>query len=640
MRAELTRAQGRIVELETAQASLREQLREALKLNELQQADLDRYRAQCERLTPNRPERVPSNDMQLAFERVLETFGTPANDARGPSSEASTAGDDTTRAASGTESSTTTREGEPAAASGEGSTTTSGEEPAAETASHAGSSAATGSGNNKPDKRRHAHGRRRLDLTNLPVQLVPIEPPEVTEAGGEGFVRIGEETSDRLAFRPASYIRLRIVRGKWARVELADASSTDEGETDCPGIALAASEDNARVDAERMSPATEDGPFASAEEASPVLVAPLPDSVWPNVMADPSAVAQVIVSKYDDVLPLNRQERISGRNGFPLPRSTQCGWLTVAYTFLFRLVEAMFNEARAKAFCIATDATGAPVRAKGTCDSWHVFVFIADRDHIVFRHTRDHTSTTVDSLLRGFRGYLLSDAAPVYDVLHRGGDIVEVACWFHARRYFWRALESDRERALEALAIIRELFKISRECGEIPMPQRTEARAARARPVLAIFDQWIERHREQVDPRGPLDKAMGYYENQRSALHRFLDDGRLRLDNNISESQLRNLVLGRHNWQWFANETGLRWYTTFRSLIASAALHELNVQEYLEQLLRLAPHWPVTRMIELAPKYWARTVAGLDAQQRAILARPWETADAVTEIAAAIARAA
>ena len=280
------------------------------------------------------------------------------------------------------------------------------------------------------------------------------------------------------------------------------------------------------------------------------------------------------------------------------------------------------------------------MRAYRACDSWHVFVFIADRDHVVFRYTHKHTSETVAGLLGGFRGYLLSDAAPVYDVLHRGGEIIEVACWFHARRYFWRALESDRERALEALAIISELFKIARECNEIPMPERTEARAARARPVLAIFDQWIARHREQVDPRGPLDKAIGYYENQRGALHRFLDDGRLRLDNNISEGQLRNLVLGRHNWQWFANETGLRWYTTFRSLIASAALHGLNAQEYLEQLLRLAPHWPVTRMIELAPKYWAQTVAGLDARRRAILRRPWEPGDVATELAAAIARAA
>lgn len=617
MRAELGRARGRIVELEAEQELLRAQLRETLKVKELQEADLDRYRAECARLTPNRPERVPSNDLQLAFERVLETFGDPANDAPDPSAGASPVGADESSAASGEASSPT-----PAAVSEGATAIASGEAP----------TPATSTPEKKPGKRRHQHGRRRLDLTNLPVEIVPIEPDEVKATGGEGFLRIGEEISDRIAFRPASYMRLRLVRGKWVRIE--------DAETATQAVSLAATADGVSVGDDSVLPAAAEVTDTAAEETSPVLVAPLPDSVWPGVMADPSAITQVILSKYDDVLPLNRQERISLRQGFGLPRSTQCGWLKAAYGICFRIMDAMFNEAREKAFCLATDATGAPVRAYRACDNWHVFVFIADRDHVVFRYTREHTSDTVATLVGDFRGYLLSDAAPVYDVLHRGGEIIEVACWFHARRYFWRALESDRQRALEALAIISELFKISRECSDIPMPGRTKARAERARPVLAILDQWIERHREQVDPRGPLDKAIGYYENQRSALHRFLDDGRLRLDNNISEAQLRNLVLGRHNWQWFANETGLRWYTTFRSLIASAALHGLNAQDYLEQLLRLAPHWPVTRVIELAPKYWAQTVAGLDARLRAILRRPWEVEDSTSELAAAIARAA
>ena len=77
-----------------------------------------------------------------------------------------------------------------------------------------------------------------------------------------------------------------------------------------------------------------------------------------------------------------------------------------------------------------------------------------------------------------------------------------------------------------------------------------------------------------------------------------------------------------NNWLYFANETGLKWYTTFRSLIASCLLHQLNPEEYLEQMLRLVPHWPVTRLLELAPKYWRRTVAGLDERHRAIVAGP------------------
>jgi hypothetical protein len=163
-----------------------------------------------------------------------------------------------------------------------------------------------------------------------------------------------------------------------------------------------------------------------------VHIAPLPPSILPNVMADPSAMANVIVSKYDDVLPLHRQERISARHGFILPRSTQCGWLAVAFALLYRIVLAMFEEAKAQAFCIATDATGAPVQQAGGCRRWHVFTFIADNGHIVFRWVNEHSGKAISSLLSGFRGHLLSDAASIYDVLYREFGIVAVYCWAHA----------------------------------------------------------------------------------------------------------------------------------------------------------------------------------------------------------------
>jgi transposase len=567
LRAELDVAHHRIAELTAQAEKLRGELREALKLVDLQKADLDRLREEQERSRPNRPERAPESEMQLAFERVVATFGdgTPANDA-----------------------------------------------PAAEQPNRSGDAATPASSDNtqkpsdnKPPKRRDPHGRRRLDLACLPVETIEIDPDEVRAAGGEGFKHIDDEIAERIAFKPAQYIRLRIVRRKYAPIAEGSAAA-------------------APIDA----------------PSPPVLVAPLPDNIWPRTMADPSAIAHVIVSKYDDVLPLHRQERISQRNGFILPRSTQCGWLGAGYDVCYRVVDAMFAEAKARAFCIATDATSAPVRAPGACVNWTIYVLIADRDHVVFRYADENTSAVVAEMLKGFRGHLLADAAPVYDVLYRGGDVIEHVCWFHCRRYFFRALESERVPAMEALAIIGKLFEADRGCRDIAMPARTEARAAATKPVLALFDRWVDSHRDRVDPGGRLEKAIGYYDNQREALHRFLSDGRIRLDNNISEAQLRNVVLGINNWTFFANETGLKWYTTFRSLIASCRLHGLNPQDYLEQLLRLGPHWPVTRMIELAPKHWQKTIAGLDPQQRAILMRPWEMADAVTATAAEAARAA
>jgi len=361
-------------------------------------------------------------------------------------------------------------------------------------------------------------------------------------------------------------------------------------------------------------------------ESSPVVIAPLPESVWPNFMADPSAIAHVIISKYDDILPLHRQERISARDGFALPRSTQCGWLGRAHEVTYRIADAMFTDSKAHAFCMATDATGAPVRAASQCQSWDVFVFLADRDHIVFRYVQGHaTSIKIADLLSGFRGHLLADAAPIYDALFETGDIIEHCCWYHCRRYFYRALETDKALALEPLSLIAKLFEIDRECSTSADPaEYTAARAQRSKPLLQLLDQWMDRHRASADPRGPLDRAIGYYDNQRDALHRFTDDSRIRLSNNLSEQQLRNLAQGRDSWNFFANETGVRWYTTFRSLIASCRLHQLNAETYLEEILRLAPHWPVPRILDLAPKYWAATRSNLDARYRAIITRPWE----------------
>ncbi len=515
------------------------QVRELDKLCTLLQADLDRYKQEASRLQPNRPEHAPAGQLQLAFEQVIASFAStePAND--------------------------------------------SAERPQGAVCPPESPAPAPPS---PPRPGHKPHGRRRLDTTKLPVEEIVIEPEEVRAAGGEGFVRIGEEVSERLAFRPACYVVLRTIRPKYARV-------------------------SAR---------------AAEPSAAAVLCAPVPPNFWPRAMADVSAIVEIILGKYDACLPLHRQERLSARHGFHLPRSTQCDWLGAAAAYLYRIVDAMMAEARTKAFCIATDATGAPVRLPGECATWHVFVFIADRDHVVFRATRRHTSKAIAEMLEGFRGHLLSDAALIYDTLHRDHGVLEVCCWFHLRRYFWRCRDTEPTLAMEALSMIAKLFEVERATKDLSMPERTAERARRAAPLLELFERWLGRIRTRVDARSPLQAAITYYDNQREGLRRFLTDGRLRLDNNISEGQLRNLVLGRRNWGFFENPEGLRWYTIFRSLIASCALHGLDATRYLDEVLRLAPHWPTTRMLELSPKHWASTRERLSDAQRACLRSPWE----------------
>ena len=561
--AALRHAQSRIAELEAELSALRDLLEEKNATAALLEADLKRYRYAYNVGQPNCPERVPKDQLQLAFERVLESI-PPANDVP----------DAGVRDAANLPS--------------------TGAEPSGGVPPHHPAG--------KPNRKsRKGHGRRNLDLSNLPVETTRRDPLEVI-ANPEAFEQIGEETSSRVGFRPASYVRLVLIRTKWVPVA-SKGTVPEAGAVDVAADGAAHS--------------------AAPSETTSVLIAPLPPSVLPHVMADPSAIANVIVSKYDDVLPLHRQERISARHGFTLPRSTQCGWLAVAFTLLYRIVLAMFDEAKAQAFCIATDATGAPVQKAGGCRRWHVFTFISDNGHIVFRWINEHSGRAISTLLSGFHGHLLSDAAPIYNVLYRESGITAVYCWAHVRRAFWRALPTDKDMATEALSIISKLFEVERLCALIAMPERTRVRAERARPLLELFDAWIALHQGREDVGAPLQAAIGYYVNQRDGLRRFLQEGRLPIHNNGCEGQLRNLAMGRDNWRYFINRTGLNWYTTFRSLIASCHLHGINPQTYLEEVLRLAPHWPATQMLQLSPKYWPQTRAALSAEQSAIIQSPW-----------------
>jgi hypothetical protein len=202
--------------------------------------------------------------------------------------------------------------------------------------------------------------------------------------------------------------------------------------------------------------------------------------------------------------------------------------------------------------------------------------------------------------------------------------VTTLSCWSHARRYFYKAIATDRERAMQAIAMIGKLFEIEALAQDLSPAERQRIRREKSAPVVDLFEAWVDRERPRVEPRSPIDKALGYCINQRLSLRHFLADGRVPIHNNGSEAELRKVALGRDNWMFFENETGLDWYCVFRSLISSCALHGLNAEIYLEQVLRLAPHWPVTRVLELAPKCWKQTLEALDEHQRRIITAPWE----------------
>lgn len=414
-----------------------------------------------------------------------------------------------------------------------------------------------------------AHRRRkRIGRTPIPEALPRVEvevlPDEVRREGLDAFERIGEETSEVVERRPSSMVVVRVVRPKFLR-----KSDKKDGATE-------------------------------------FLVGAAPALPIPKGMAGPSLLADTIVKRWQDHLPLHRLEDVYKREGFPLARSTMCTW----HQRLSESVEPLLAAMRSDAFespYLCVDATGVLVQAKEKCKRSHFWVVIAPEKHVLFEFTKKHDSASVDKILSGYRGTLLADAHTVYDHLYKDNTLVEANCWAHARRYFFKALDSDTERAERGLSMIRLLFDVERHIGSHAKKQCQEIRDKHSRPTVERFFSWCDHEWEHVLEGTPIYEAIRYARNQREGLKRFLDDPRLPIHNNDSERALRRQAIGRKNWLFVGSDDGARANANFTSLLASCRMHEVEPWTYLRDILCLIGDWPEHRMLDLSPLRWAAT---------------------------------
>jgi len=362
-----------------------------------------------------------------------------------------------------------------------------------------------------------------------------------------------------------------------------------------------------------------------AQGESMIETTPMAPECFPRSLAAPSMLAHILTEKFCDGMPLHRIEDRLARDGFPLDRGTMSRWVEDAgATAGATVIEAMRAEAWRTAFCIATDATGIAVlpepREDGkrqACHRGHYFVQIADRDHIFFEYVRKETSATLLEMFQGYSGYIQADAKSVYDVLFREPEQpvddeaeirVEVACWSHARRKLWEATCTKSEVAREGLARIGHIFALEDAWRADTHDVILRMRRQHLRPHLEAFFSWAEGEYERVrDQRGLVRSALGYAIRQKDALMRVLDDGRLILENNRSERELRRIAVGRKGWLFVGSHDHGEAAGHVFSLVASARLHRIDPEAYLRDLFRVLAHWPKDRHLELAPKYWAQT---------------------------------
>ncbi|MBA3844630.1 MAG: IS66 family transposase [Actinobacteria bacterium] len=423
-----------------------------------------------------------------------------------------------------------------------------------------------------PEHTRRKPARKPLP-DSLPRVTIELLPDEVKREGLDAFERIGEDAREVLERRPASTVAVRLVYPKFVR---------KSGAADAPVS---------------------------------VLVAEPPELPIPRGTAGPAMLADTLVRRWADHQPLNRLEGIYARDGLELSKSTLCTWHDQLRELAAPLVDAMFTDAKSAPY-LCVDATGVLVQAPERCKHGHFWVMVAPEKHVLYKFSRRHNSDAVDALLAGYAGHLVADAHAVYDHLYATGAVVEVGCWCHCRRYFFKSLESDPERAKAALVKIGALFKLERAHADAPRKEREAVRRLKSKPIVDEFFEWCDAEAELVLDESPMAKAFGYALNQELALRRFLDDGRLPLHNNISELNLRREVIGRRNWLFVGSEDGANANTTFVSLIASCRMLGLEPYAYLRDLLCLLPSWPKHRLLELAPAYWKKTLEHGDAQQR------------------------
>ena len=440
-------------------------------------------------------------------------------------------------------------------------------------------------------KKPKSTGRR--DLTALPLgeERVEIQDPLFEELVAAGKAeRIGHEESAKLAHKRGGLYRLVVARVKYRAVD--------------------------------------------ARGESRIETAPMPPECFARSMAAPSLLAKILTDKYCDGLPLHRIEDRFARDGARIDRGTMCRWVEDAgATAGATVLAAARKDALTTAFCIATDATGVAVqpirtheKVRQACRRGHYFVLIADRDHIFFEYTAKETSRVVAEMFRGYEGYLQADAKSVYDVLFREpedpdddtGGKTEVGCWSHCRRKFWEATVARSTVAREGLARAGRIFALDASFQGKAPSEIHRLRQAHLRPHLEAFFAWAEvEHARVRDQRGLLRSALGYAVRQKAPLMRVLDDGRLVLDNNRSERELRRIATGRNAWLFVGSDDHATSAGHVFSLIASARLHKLDPETYLRDLFRVLAHWPRDRYLELAPKYWAATRARLDPDELA-----------------------
>jgi len=396
---------------------------------------------------------------------------------------------------------------------------------------------------------------------SIPREIVPIEPAETEKICGCGVskVRIGCERSQVLELIPAQFKVIVYERAKYA---------------------------------------------CKACEGEGVVVAKVPPKPIDGGLPGFGLMADVLIKKYAEHLPLHRIREIYKRHGPDIPVSTLADWVTAGSESGYPIAQEIRRQMLVSDV-VQVDATPLTVLDRdkpGGSKRGHMYAMLGDDTWVVYDYRPTGEGSGPCEFLGLREGWIQADAGGAFDPLFQLGRAKEAGCWSHCRRHFVQALDTDK-RAAVALKWIQDLFMIEREAAGKTPEDRLALRIEKSKPILNDLQAWIAEAWKSALPKSPMGKALTYAVNQWKPLNRFLEDGRLAIHNNACERALRKIAVGRANWLFAGSDEGAERAAVIYTLLGTCRLRGVEPFAWLKDVLeKLASGWKQSDIGLLLPK--------------------------------------
>jgi transposase len=337
-----------------------------------------------------------------------------------------------------------------------------------------------------------------------------------------------------------------------------------------------------------------------------IIIGSLPSRPIEKAMAGEGLLAQIVIDKYVDHLPLYRQMQRFQRSGVKLSYSTLTDWVSGTCKLITPLFESLRTEVL-KSNYLHVDETPIKVLDKDKNDSTHrgyYWVYQNSIDKLVFFDYQEGRGREGPmEILKDFQGYLQTDGYIVYDAFEKEAGIIPLNCMSHARRMFYDALDNDKAVAEYALQEIQKLYAIERDCKErsLHFDEIKAVRQEQSVPILTALGKWMQDEYIKAIPKSSIGKALGYSVERWKKLSHYTENGMLNIDNNPVENSIRPVALGRKNYLFAGSHEAARRSGMLYSLLGTCKMHDVEPYSWLKNVLhRIADH-PINQIQDLLP---------------------------------------